>query len=185
MPPSSQPFAPAAPTLPLQRRGREGAGERAARSAVERVPLVLFALGDDLFAADVQEVDRVLRPRALVAVPRLPHWVAGMLEHAGRALPVIDLRARFELPPAPSGAEPRILVIGGADGRIGVLVDRVAEVAAVDVADIDPSPALFRGLRREYVRGIVRRDGRLILLLHGARLLTATERLALAPAEQG
>ena len=156
---------------------------RPARSPVERVPLVLFGLGDDLFAADVQEVECVLKARALAAVPHLPNWVAGLLEHLGRSLAVIDLRARFELPTAPAGVEPRILVISGAEGRIGILVDRVAEVAAVDVADIDPSPALFRGLGREYVRGTVRRDGRLILLLHGGRLLTATERLALAPAE--
>ena len=49
----------------------------------------------------------------------------------------------------------------------------VAEGAVV------PPPAFFRGLAGEYLRGLVRRGDRLVLLLDAARLLSTTERLVL------
>ncbi len=144
--------------------------------------IVTFAVGEELFAADVVEVERVLRYRPPAPVPRLPDWVAGLLEHEGRSLAVVDLRRRFQLPPAEAGTEPRIVVIGGEEGRIGAIVDRVVDVTSVAADQIDPAPPLFRGLAADYVQGVVRRDGRLIVVLHAARLLSATERMMLADA---
>ena len=142
--------------------------------------VVIFALGEDLFAADVRVVERVLRFETPVVVPNMPGWVAGVVEHAGRSLPLVDLRSRFELPAAPADVERRVLVAGGAEA-VGLVVDRVIEVAAV-AGTLDAPPALFRGLAREYLRGILRRDGRLVMVLDVAHLLTATERIALQQA---
>lgn len=151
-------------------------------SAGVRRHVVTFALGDELFAADVNEVERVLRYRTPAPVPGLPDWVAGLVEHDGRSLAVVDLRRRFQLPPAPAGVEPRIVVIGGAGGRMGAIVDRVVDVTSVSAEQLDPAPALFRGLSGDYLQGVLRRDGRLIVVLHAARLLSATERMMLAAA---
>ena len=151
-----------------------------AAPASEVAQIVSFALGDDLFALDEREVERVLRWSPPAPVPRLPAWVAGVLEHAGRTLPIVDLRRRFELPPAPAGVEPRVLVVHPAGGeRVGLVVDRVVDVSAVAAGGLDPAPALFRGLSRDYLHGVLRRDGRLVIVLDGARLLSATERIAL------
>jgi purine-binding chemotaxis protein CheW len=142
---------------------------------------VIFALGDDLFAADVRLVERVLRAREPVVVPHMPRWVAGVVEHAGRSLPLVDLRRRFELPDAPAGLERRVLVAGSGADAVGLVVDRVIEVAPV-AGTLDDAPPLFRGLAREYLQGILRREGGLVIVLDLARLLTATERIALQQA---
>ncbi|MHB1224546.1 MAG: chemotaxis protein CheW [Gemmatimonadaceae bacterium] len=144
--------------------------------------IVTFALGEEFFAADVHEVERVLRYRQPAPVPRLPDWVAGLVEHDGRSLAVVDLRRRFQLPPAPAEVEPRIVVIGDEEGRVGAIVDRVVDVTSVNADQLDPAPALFRGLSGNYLQGVLRRDGRLIVVLHAARLLSATERMMLAAA---
>ena len=109
---------------------------------------------------------------------------AGVVEHGGRSLAVVDLRLRFGLPPAPADMERRIVVFAeGGDGeRMGAVVDRVVDVASVGGDQLDPPPTLFRGLPGEYLRGVLRRDGRLVVVLHAARLLSATERLMLASA---
>lgn len=153
-------------------------------SAGIRRHIVTFALGEEWFAADVHEVERVLRYRAPSPVPRLPDWVAGLVEHGGRSLAVVDLRRRFQLPPAPSGVEPRIIVIGGREARVGAIVDRVVDVTSVSEDQIDPAPPLFRGLSGDYLQGVVRRGGRLIVVLHAARLLSATELMMLDSASE-
>jgi purine-binding chemotaxis protein CheW len=92
---------------------------------------------------------------------------------------VIDLRRRFEMEPAPAQPATRILVFAADSEWVGAVVDAVLEVTTVAGTDLAPPPTLFRGLSAEYVRGIVRRDGRLIVYLDVAKLLTATERLTL------
>jgi purine-binding chemotaxis protein CheW len=59
------------------------------------------------------------------------------------------------------------------------VVDAVQEVATVTAAQLSPPPPLFRGLSSEFLRGIVRRDDRLIVFLDVQRLLATDERLAL------
>ncbi|HKO15436.1 MAG TPA: chemotaxis protein CheW [Gemmatimonadaceae bacterium] len=150
----------------------------------EVTKLVTFRLGEDLFAADIFAVERVLRYQTPTAVPDAPPWIEGMIEYQSRVLPVINLRRRFELPPIPPAAETRILVLNSGGEWVGAVVDAVLEVTSVDPAQLSAPPVLFRGLAGEYLKGIVRRaDGagadRLVIVLDADRLLSATDRIAL------
>lgn len=141
--------------------------------------LVMFRLGEDLFAADIFAVERVLRYALSTSVPDMPAYIEGVMDYQGRVLPVVNLRRRFELAPMPAMAETRILVLNAAGEWIGVVVDGVTEVVAFDRATLSPPPKLFRGLAREYVKGIIRRGERLVIYLDVEHLLSSTERIAL------
>jgi purine-binding chemotaxis protein CheW len=144
--------------------------------------IVAFRLGTDQFAADVFSVERVLRYVAPRAIPDVPAWLAGVVDYQGRVVPVIDLRARFELPPRAPQPETRILVLHVDGEWIGMIVDAVTEVAAVDPAAVQPPPPLFRGLAGAYLRGVVRRGDALVVVLDTTRLLGTTERIVLEQA---
>ena len=144
--------------------------------------LVTFRLADDRFAVDIFAVERVLRYTAPAVVPKLPAWIDGVIEHGGRVVPVIDLRARLGIARLAPRPEQRILVLAVDDQWLGVTVDSVHEVMAVTPDEIAPPPALFRGLAAEYLRGLVRHEGSLIIFLDVTHVLTSTERLELAQA---
>lgn len=144
--------------------------------------LVTFRLGDDRFAVDIFVVERVLRFTAPAAVPRLPAWMDGVIEHGGRVVPVTDLRARLGMPRIAARPDQRILVLAVGDEWLGVTVDSVHEVMSVPPDDIAPPPPIFRGLDAGYLRGLVRHEGSLIIFLDVTRILTSTERLELAQA---
>jgi purine-binding chemotaxis protein CheW len=152
---------------------------------LEGSKIVTFRLGDDLFAADIYSVERVLRYREPTAVPNVPDWIEGVLDYQGRVVPVINLRRRFELPSAPRAAEWRIIVFNAGGEWVAGVVDAVVEVAPVDADRLSPPPPLFRGLSAEYLRGIVRRADRLVICLDVTRLLSTTERIALERATEG
>lgn len=156
-------------------------GPQASRRA-ESVALVTFAVGEDLFAADVSSVERVLKPRDASPVPNMPEWLVGMMAYRGAAVPLLDLRRRFELPAIAQSDSRRIVVFVSQEGFTAAIVDSVLDVRGVDPAELEPPPPLVRGLARDYVRAVFRREGRLAILLDAARLLSSTERLALAPA---
>lgn len=141
--------------------------------------VVTFRLGDDYFAADIFAVERVLRYAPPTPVPNMPAWIDGVLEYQQRILPVVNLRRRFNLPEAAPRPETRVLVLTTDTEWIGVVVDAVQEVISVPAGQVSPPPALFRGLSSEFLRGIVRRDDRLIVFLDVQRLLASHERLAL------
>lgn len=144
--------------------------------------IVTFKLGDDLFAADIYSVERVLRHQEPTPIPNVPEWIEGVIDYQGRVVPVINLRRRFELPAAPVRAETRILVFNAGGDWVAGVVDAVLEVANLDTATVAPPPPLFRGLAGEYLRGIVRRSDRLVVFLDVARLLTSNDRLQLEEA---
>ncbi|HYD53169.1 MAG TPA: chemotaxis protein CheW [Gemmatimonadaceae bacterium] len=141
--------------------------------------VVIFRLADDHFAADVSAVERVLKHQPPRAVPNVPAWILGVIDYQQRVVPVVDLRRRFELPDAAASDHARILILGSGGEWIGVVVDAVTEVAAIGAADLQPPPKYFRGLAGEYLRGLVRRDDRIIIVLDPERLLSATERIVL------
>ncbi len=147
--------------------------------------LVTFRLGDDLFAADIYSVERVLRYQPPTAIPNVPEWVDGVIEYRGRVIPVIDLRLRFGLERTAPRPESRILVFSVGKDWIGAVVDAVLEVTTPTSDQLAPPPPLFRGLSAEFLRGVVRRPDRLIVFLEVTKLLTHDERLVLKRAADG
>jgi purine-binding chemotaxis protein CheW len=149
------------------------------------VKLVTFRVGDDLFAADVFSVERVLRYVAPAAVPDVPAWVEGVMEHRGHVIPVIDMRRRLELPRVPATSETRTLVLTTKDGRIGAIVDAVTEVVSLPAASMSPPPPLFRGMAAQFIRGIAKVGEQLVVVLEVERVLTSEDRIVLDRAMQG
>ena len=47
----------------------------------EATKLVTFRLADDLFAADIFAVERVLRYQTPRVLPDVPHWIEGVIEY--------------------------------------------------------------------------------------------------------
>lgn len=155
-------------------------------TAAARRQLVTFESGGELFAADIFAVERVLRH----APPRLlPNntagWLKGVIEHAGATIPVIDLRERLGLSEDGKRENARVLVVAVGKERIGVIVDVVHAVRTVDAAAIEPPPAIYRGLAKEYLEGVVRQAGEIFVVLATDKLLTSTERIEMERAMAG
>ena len=146
--------------------------------------IVTFRLGDDLFAADIYAVERVLRWQEPTPIPNVPVWIEGVLEYQGRVVPVINLRRRFEMPSAPVQNDTRVLIFNSGGEWIAVTVDAVLDVSALPAGRVSPPPTLFRGLAGEYLKGIIRRDQRLVIFLDVTRLLSTNERLVLEQAAE-
>jgi purine-binding chemotaxis protein CheW len=143
------------------------------------IQLVSFRVGPQEFAFDILQVERILRHVAPAPLPNSPAFLEGVVSYEGGAVPVVDLRKRFELE-APVGEETRLMVVDVGDHRVGVLVDEVREVLRVDSTTISAPGPMVSGLAAVYIAGIVTRPGRMIIILNARKLLSATERMALS-----
>lgn len=142
-------------------------------NAIESTRLVTFRLGEHLFAAEIQAVQRVLRYEMPRALPDMPDWMEGVVDYQGTMVPVIDMRRRFGLSAATPGPQARLMVCAAPRGLAAMLVDAVLDVKPVEPTDLLDPPELFRGLTGEFLKGLTRRNGQLVVVLDVETLLSS------------
>jgi purine-binding chemotaxis protein CheW len=148
-------------------------------NTADDIQVVTFRVGSQEFAFDILQIERILRYEPPSPLPRAPEFLEGVVPYAGGAVPVVDLRKRFELE-APIRDETRLMIVDLGEHRVGVLVDEVREVLRVDSRTISAPGPVVRGLAAAYISGLVTRPGRTIIILNARKLLSSTERLALS-----
>ncbi len=126
-------------------------------------------IGDELFAIDVFQVREVLDVTPVTRVPTSPPYLRGVVNVRGKAIPVVDLRHKFGLPPVPDTVHTRIVVLEIAlDGEpcvFGAQADSVHEVIELDAGTIEPTPQLAARWRAEISKGLARRGAEFVIVL--------------------
>lgn len=140
---------------------------------------VTLALGEELFAVPVEQVREILDYAPPFAIPESPAYVLGLTDVRGRATPTIDLRRKLGLAPAQVTPHTRVLVVDiplpQGPLSVGLVADRVIEVAAFAADDIEPAPEIGVRWRSQYIAGVVRRDAGFVVLFELSRLMTSDE----------
>lgn len=147
--------------------------------AKELLQLVTFRLGNEEFSLDILRVQEIIRHMELTRVPKTPDFVEGVINLRGRVIPVLDLRRRFGLPADAKTSETRIIVVDVDNKTVGLKVDAVSEVLRLPADTVEPAPAIVTGAESDYIKGVGKLDGRLLILLDVERILSRTERDAL------
>ncbi len=148
--------------------------QRPAVPHVERATFVVFSLAGRRLAAPVEAVERVLRQAAA------PSSAERHVVHAGRHVPLIDLRPAFGVPsPAPDDASRRLLIFSAQGVWLAAEVDAVHDVATVDASSVESlgmtghDAMTLVGARGRFVR-----HGHEVIVLDMLRVVRAVYQLA-------
>lgn len=142
---------------------------------VERVQIMIFVLGDVLYALTLEHIVEVTRDQLITPVPGLPSWLLGVANLHGDIISVVDL-AQFLHIAAPSDrSSPKLIVARAADQRIGLLVDAVELIHTLPAELIISPPFEVQAELAPYLRGAAERDRVYIRVLDGERLLTSPQ----------
>jgi len=144
--------------------------------------IVVCELADEHYGLDIARVFEIIRNQPITPVPRAPSFVKGVINLRGRIIPVVDLRGRFGMPEAEPTKETRIVVAESSSTTVGLIVDSVSEVLLVSADAVEPTPGVAAGADAQYLRGIAKLGGRLVLLLELDGLFGIEDRTALAGA---
>lgn len=126
--------------------------------------LITFSLGDALFAMDILRVQEIIRMASVTPVPHTPSYVDGVLTLRGKIVPVVDLRTRVGMPRESQQFSTRVVVINIGSGLLGLVVDRVHQVARLPLSRLE-SAAATGGHAADYVQGVGTLRKRLVTLL--------------------
>jgi len=134
-----------------------------------------FSLGAESYGLPVLNVREIIRLCPITPVPRMPEYIKGVINLRGTVIPVLDLRAKFQLAEVAYGERACIIVVqiqnpGGAKTLIGAIVDTVEEVVQLSESDIEPPPD-FGGLpNTQFILGLATLKGGVKTLLNIERI---------------
>ncbi|OGU05573.1 MAG: chemotaxis protein CheW [Geobacteraceae bacterium GWC2_58_44] len=170
--PEPENFDPAAVIL----KGRQSAAFEEVSSLKEdqadaSVELLCFRVATEEYAISIMDIKEIIKPREVTEVPRVPSFVRGILSLRGNIIPIFDMRVRLGLPGATASERERVVVVKRQGGFCGVLVDEVVQVVRIAEAGIEPPPVVLEGIDRDFVQGIGRVGGRMLILLDMEKVL--------------
>lgn len=140
--------------------------------AQQQLKVACLRVGQQFYALDIMCIKEIIRPLPIVAVPKAPVYVDGVINLRKAVIPVVDLRSRFGLEKAGTGSKVQRIVICAIDGRIvGLLADEVTEVVSCLPSDVRPTPYYLSGEEAEFFPGVCRKGERLMMLLDPRKLL--------------
>ncbi len=148
-------------------------------AAASESQVVTLGIDREVFAVPVHAVREILGLVPLCRLPDAPAQLAGLIDVRGQTVPVIDLRVRLGLPKVPPTDSTRVLVlsidVAGRPLALGLIADRVYEVAEIDRATMQPPPDNGTAWRTQHIKAIARHGKDFVIILDLDALLTGSE----------
>lgn len=145
--------------------------------------VVVFTLDEPRYALPLSAVERVVRAVEIVPLPGAPEIVLGVIEAQGRAIPVVDVRKRFNLEGREMALEDRLIIARTPRRHVALVVESVSGVRYLADGDVlDGEEGLPAA---DLIQGIVKTPAGLILIQDLERFLSLDEERALDEALAG
>lgn len=134
-----------------------------------RNQIVIFQLGEEEYAVDIIQSKQIIKVSKITPVPNTPEYIKGVINLRGQIVPVVDLRKRFDI--SGNSENERIITVEVRGSLIGLIVDNINEVLWYEADELEPAPEVDGGIKQEYVKGVVKRDERLLVLIDLDKML--------------
>jgi purine-binding chemotaxis protein CheW len=132
---------------------------------------VLFKVADVAYVVAAADVLQMESYTGATRVPGTPPYVAGLVQIRGRVVPVIDLRARFELPAVEPSLDTRVVIVQQGERVVGLIVDSAREVVAIESEAWKPPPEVIATQAAGFVKAVAQVKGRLVMLIDCDRVI--------------
>ncbi len=130
-----------------------------------------FIIDDEEYAIEIKHVIEIVGIQKITRVPNIKPFIKGIISLRGTITPVVDVRARFSLPPIPYDDRTCIIIVTLGTSEIGLIVDEVQEVISIPEDNISNSPQTTKGNHGRFISGIGKVGNAIKILLNIDKLL--------------
>jgi len=138
-----------------------------------------FSLGNENFAINVEQVEKILEFQPVTEVPKSPEYMLGVFNMRGEVIPMIDTRIKFGMEKTQITSSTCVLVITieneGEKIKLGSLVDSVNEVIRYYKNEIIPLPTVGKQNKAEFLHGVLKHEDKFILLVNADKIFSVDE----------
>ena len=137
----------------------------------EDIKVIVFKLGSEEYGIEVEKVQTIERMMPITRVPKTYAFIKGVINLRGVVTPLIDLRRRFGMEECDYTDSTRVIIVALDEIEVGLIVDAANDVIDITEDDIEPSPEMVGVEEDEYVKGVVKVENRLLILIDLAMIL--------------
>lgn len=127
---------------------------------------ITFEVGGQVFGLDIMAIREIRAWTQATRLPRVPHYVAGVVNLRGTVLPVIDLAARLGWRATEATPRHAIIVTQLGDQARGLIVDSVSDIVTVPSDALQPPPATSDDSIVPFIEGLAAIDERMVMVLN-------------------
>ena len=138
-----------------------------------------FPLHNVVYGVEIRCVTEVIRFQEITAVPHMPEFMKGVINLRGRVIPTMDVRNRFLIPDREYDDRTCIVVVDIDQIAVGLIVDTVTGVVSIEAKDVEPPPKTRQTGDMQFILGMGKHDGKIIVLLNVHKLLREDELMGL------
>ncbi len=147
-----------------------------------------FGLGEEVFALETGSVREVIELVSVTRIPKTPAYMRGVINLRGHAVPVVDLRIKFDMPRAQDTVNTCIIIVDveveGENCYMGAIVDSVREVFEMTSDQINPPPRMGTSIRADFIRGMGKQNEEFIMILDIGKVFSPEELQVLRGTEE-
>jgi purine-binding chemotaxis protein CheW len=141
----------------------------------KELQVVGFRIGRETFGLPIELVREIVRVPEITSVPNAPDYIEGVINLRGRIIPIVDLRKRFGEKQFEPHKTNRIVVVELETRAIGLLVNSASEVLRIPPSEIEEPHNVFKEGELNYITGVGKLKGRLVILLDLHKILQRGE----------
>lgn len=147
--------------------------------ANEAQQYLTFLLCGKVYGLGILNIKEIIEYGEITEVPMTPDFISGVINLRGSVVPVIDLSQRFSGQAIEYTKRTSIIIIELQNAdlsiEIGVTVDMVNEVLDIRQSEIEPAPTLGDQIETNFISGMAKVDGKLLILLNIENVLSIDE----------
>ena len=130
-----------------------------------------FRLGQEEYGVEILKVQEIKGYSAITPVPNMPAYFKGVMNLRGTIVPVVDLRAKFQMAEAEYNQFTVIIVLTVGAKVMGLIVDAVSDVLNIPRVDIQATPEFGAEVDAGFISGMAKAGEKLVVLLDIERVL--------------
>lgn len=142
--------------------------------------LITFEVGGQSFALDVMAIREIRAWSPTTRLPKVPSYVAGVVNLRGKVLSVIDLAARLGWESTEPTSRHAIIVTQLGSQMAGLIVESVNDIVTLPADQLQPAPANAGDALAPFLEGLAAINDRMVMVLELASLSTDIEELEAA-----
>jgi purine-binding chemotaxis protein CheW len=127
--------------------------------------LITFELAGQIFALDIMAIREIRAWTPVTPLPRVPDYVAGVVNLRGTVLPVLDLSARLGWPATEATPRHAIIVCQVNGQAQGLIVDSVSDIVALASDSLQPPPTTGNDSVVPFLEGLAAIEDKMVMVL--------------------
>ncbi len=127
--------------------------------------LITFEVSGQIFALDIMAIREIRAWSPVTPMPRVPHYVAGVVNLRGTVLPVVDLAARLGWPATEATPRHAIIVCQVNGQAQGLIVDSVSDIVTFDSESLQAAPSTGNDSVVPFLEGLTAIEEKMVMVL--------------------